>query len=370
METRVCKTADIGMLTFHQCHNVGAMLGAYALQQAVEGMGYSTEYIDIVSPVFIEHGKKAGHNLYRRNDEQGKKYKRLYEDELEKRWKAFESFYHGYLHLSPEVEETEDIIRQLEQYELILVGGDQLWNRNLEVALDYYYVPYAIDTKRISFGTSMGDSDIIDKKNMEWLKHFSYIGVREKAAVEYIGNYVECPVEVTNDSVFLIDRVSWEKLAVLPKEEGYIFAYIFCKNPAQFECQINELNQMAMDYGKKVVVCATDGFEETENLIPVVGVGPKEWLGYMAQADFVITNSFHGVAFSIVFNKDFLCIDSDRRKENLLSDYSLDDRLSRSIKDYGQLKQIDAERISDIRGRQKVKSYEYLKKALGESVSK
>lgn len=370
MEGKISSKVDIGMLTFHQCHNVGAMLGAYALQQTVEGMGYSTEYIDIVSSVFDEHGKKAGHNLYRRNDELGKKYKALYRNELSFRWNSFEAFYHSHLHLSPEVEGTENIRKQMEQYKLILVGGDQLWNKNLEVAQDFYYVPYAIDSKRISFGTSMGDAEEIDAQNREWLKRFSYIGVREKSAAEYIGRYVRCPVERTVDTVFLLDRTVWERLAVLPKEKGYIFAYLFCRDVKQFAYQITELERLSKIYEKKIVVCATDGFEERENLIPVVGVGPREWLGYIAQADFVITNSFHGVAFSVVFNKDFLCLDSDRRKEDLLSDYGLNDRLSRRIEEYGQLEQIDYQRVINIQEKQTAKAYEYLEKALAENVKK
>ena len=354
----------VGILTFHQCHNVGAMLGAYALQKTVRKIGYEVEFINNTSPIYIEHGKKASHNLYRRGDEKGIYFRDYYREELEGRWNKFESFCREQLFLSQEIEKEDDIKRQLTKYGLILVGGDQLWNRNLEVAGDIYYIPYENDIHRIAFGTSMGDAADISSENIEWLKRFDYIGVREETAALYIESIVEREVRVVPDNIFLLDKREWENIAVLPKFENYMFVYLFCKNYKIFEAQLREIEQISKEIGKQVIVCATDVWEGADTLVPVIDMGPIEWLGFLLGADFVITNSFHGVAFSLALKKQFICLDSDCRKENLLKEFKLTDRLSKHPSDIRRLLEIDYQIINEQISKQRKEAILFLTKAI------
>ena len=354
----------IGILTFHQCHNVGAMLGAFALQESVIKAGYDVEFINNISPTYIEHGKKASHNLYRRTDDMGIALREQNKAELEGRWNKFESFFNSQLYLSQEIETENDLINQLKNYGTILVGGDQLWNRNLEVAGNIYYIPYETDVPRIAFGTSMGDASDIKTENLKWLRKFNYIAVREKAAAEYLETVIAHEIKVVPDNIFLLDQKEWGNITVRSKMDNYLFAYIFCKNKDIFMDQLCEIDQLSKRSGKTAVVCATEAWEGMDNLVSVIDMGPMEWLGYISGADLVITNSFHGVAFSLAFEKQFICLDTDGRKENLLKDYGLTDRLSRQPLDYVKLGKIDYQHTNDQISKKRVDAISFLAKAL------
>lgn len=307
-----------GLLTFHQCHNYGAVLQAYALQQALKKMGVASEYIDIENEVFEEHGKKAGHNLYRNPLEKGHPRKDHVEAMLQKRWEQFESFRAAKLTCSRRVENEEQLAELVIKYQMLLVGGDQLWNANLPVALDVFSVPFRCSLPKASYGTSMGDSDLISVRKRLFLKNFFAIGVREARSIPYMKKYVGDRVHSNVDPIFLLDKQEWCCCAEEIFSKQYIFAYVFNNGKLDFGEQIQKLREYAKHKRHKVIVCANDYVEEDDYVKSVIAVSPGQWLGYIKDADYVVTNSFHGLAFSILFNKPFSLLDRDVRKQELM----------------------------------------------------
>lgn len=325
----------IGLLTFHQCHNYGAVLQAYALQQTLKTMGIESEFIDMENTIFTEHGKMAGHNLYRSPAGRVGLDHRIIEVELTERWNYFENFIHSCLQCSGTVESEEEVRALLSRYRMILVGGDQLWNPKLPVALDIFSVPFSCDMPRASYGVSMGDSNYISLRKRLFLKKFSVLGVRESGCISYLKKYVGGRIEQNVDPVFLLNRGQWENFSKNCSSESTWFVYLFHNGESDFKKYIYIIREYANRLRQKTIVCSNDYVEDDGYVKSIISVSPKHWLGYIKDAEYVVTNSFHGLAFAIIFEKKFLLLDCDVRKEELLKLCGLDGRAKDSIHDIG-----------------------------------
>ncbi|MCD8000820.1 MAG: polysaccharide pyruvyl transferase family protein [Clostridiales bacterium] len=352
-----------GLLTFHQCHNYGAVLQAYGLQKTLKGMGIESEFIDVENSVFTEHGKKAGHNLYRRPMEETVPEKRLIEEQLAERWNYFEDFIRSCLKCSETVENEEQVRALLPGYQMVLVGGDQLWNPELPVALDIYSVPFSCELPRASYGVSMGNGSYISMRKRLFLKNFSVLGVRESGCIPYLEKYTGCRIEQNVDPVFLLNRNQWETFAEGCEPEPYWFVYLFHHGTPDFFLYVRRIREYAGKAKQRVIICANDYVADDRYVKSVISVSPGQWLGYLKGADYVVTNSFHGLAFAVLFEKKFLMLDSEVRKEELLKLCGLGEKAKETIHDLGSAaeNEIDYEEVSLRLGKAIEKSRAFLK---------
>lgn len=359
----------IGLLSFHQCHNFGAVLQSYALQHYITGKGYESEYINFDNENFEWHGKKADHIAYRNSEQiRSDNFNDIFSDiamQLDSRWKKYETFIKKYIYMSEKVENEKAAASLLGKYSSIIVGGDQLWNSNIPVACDIYSVPYNIDIPISSYGTSMGDSKIIPIRKLMFLQKFSLIGVREKASMAYLAKYTKVPVFHTVDPVFLLSKEEWNKI-IKPAAgyDDYIFAYVFNNGTSDFWENINNIKRLGDKWKKNVVICSNDIIIQ-EGIISLIDISPEQWLGLIAGAEFVITNSFHGAAFSCIFQKQFLVLNVDNRKHELLEICGLlykEEETIESCMGTETVKEIDYNRVNECLDNHILKSKEYLDK--------
>lgn len=354
----------IGLLSFHQCHNFGAVLQSYALQSYITGNGCKAEYINYDNENYEWHGKKADHIAYRNPTQAAKAvYDRIVE-QLASRWKKYEAFIRNRLYVSNKVENEKDAFFLISRYKSIVVGGDQLWNSNIPVSEDIYSVPYNIEISIASYGTSMGDSKFIPIRKLMFLKKFNSIGVREKASVAYLAKYTGVPVFHTVDPVFLLSKEEWDCVAKTEEHDNYIFAYVFNNGNSDFSENIRKIKLLGDKWNKNVVICSNDIIEE-EGVISLIDVSPEQWLGLVAGAEFVITNSFHGAAFSCIFQKQFLVLNVDSRKHELLEICGLiykEGETIESCMEAKAVKEIDYSRVNECLNYHIVRSKNYLDK--------
>lgn len=346
----------IGLLTYHQCHNYGAVLQAYALQNYLKNNGYDSEYINITNKTIEWHGKKAGHIAYRDPELYTDKYNERFRDKLRKRWEIFETFIHEELDHSELATDEAEVNRLVVKYERLIVGGDQLWNPNIPVSLDVYALPFNIKSPKYSYGTSIGDGRNISLRKRMFLRQFERIGIREFAWAPYIEKYTGIKAVQNLDPVFLLEKEYWQKFENKPDISNYIFAYLFHNGREDFTKRVQELINGCQQLGKTLIICANDLVAEVEGVISLVDLSPREWLGYIDGADFVVTNSFHGMAFSLIYEKQFIVLDKDARKEELLKiagiEIKADEKMSslwtkqyEAVQYEGVSKRIAAERI-------------------------
>lgn len=196
-------------------------------------------------------------------------------------------------------------------YDIYIVGSDQVWNPRMAGDDASWFLSFTSQKKiayAASFGLSVLPPQYMDKY-ASCIKQLNAVSVREESAATLIENMGLARPQVVLDPVFLLTREMWKQVAVLPKQEKYILCYYMPGFPA-VEKKIRTLaktyarkyNCRILNIGKKEY----SRFFFWENNLR--GIGPAEFVGLIKNAEMVITNSFHGTAFSVLFDKKFISV--------------------------------------------------------------
>lgn len=315
---------NIGILTFHYAHNYGAMLQAYALTTFLKESGHEAKIIDYRLPYIYDRHERLGVvNFYKKRYSHTniligilktiKNYPKHYFRPA--KWYRFEEFLDNTLSKSDRVDLPENICES--SYDAIICGSDQIWNTRLTGSLIPLYFCEGIDAqKKIAYAASNGD-DYVDIKHLpefsKLFQNFDSVSIREAGLSSFLndaGFHNTCVL----DPVFLLSYKVWDNIAEIPDETNYLLTYSFDETPFFFTFAY----KIARELGKKMIVFA---YEKKKNLPKdvkqyIIG-GPKEFVGYVKNADFVITNSFHGTAFSIIYRKQFYCVPPKYGRERI-----------------------------------------------------
>ena len=330
------KTATI---TFHAPENCGAFLQAYALQYYIEHVLSLPN--DIIN--YRSEAQKKEYDLF--HTQTG--VRGLFRDfcscirlsDLKKRKKQYKILQEKYLKCTQECKDTNEVIKQALEYNVLICGSDQIWNDRLRDASTAYYLPGL--RNKISYACSMG-SDISEgtKSNLEkYLKEFSAISVREKGAAAFIRKEYCQEAACCVDPTLLIGKEVYEQIICNEKRstpEKYIFLYtVKCQEyilkiaqslSKQFDLPVYSIMSTPSVYA---------GFRAQRYGIRVLYSGdPADFLSYIREASFVLSDSFHGIVFSVIFHKSFLRGQSvhngklvqDERIDSFLYNVGLDDR--------------------------------------------
>ena len=331
----------IGILTFHRAENFGAALQCYALQNFLTKEGHNVKIIDYRCKA-IEHQYQILNPaiLFSRRNiivSFRKYYKRLktYSRRLVKKNK-YEEFRNRFLRLT---EKITDLNGGLFGFDVIIAGSDQIWRFGL-TGNDYsYWLDFPVDkeTRKISYAASSEPSDIIYlEKNQEVvkraLKDFYSISVREDSLRQLLCKYTEHPINVVVDPTFLLKKDDYCKIMAKPDKSGFVFVYYLFDSPEAGKVA----ESLAETNGTEVIemYAALSNRKDDENHKSILG--PQEILGYINNASVIVTTSFHGLALSLIFEKQFWVVEkgANQRLVNLLNFMGLENRL---IKNASQL---------------------------------
>ncbi len=321
----------IGILTFHNSFNYGALLQAYATQKFLSENGYDASFIDY-SNNYENKGNKMlsiRKNLsFKRNIIQNIKnvvfggyyytnkcfsrfIKQLYKTEKMNSNSNFDSFY------------------------AIISGSDQIWNPNIYGGIldTMYLLDFDYRGKKISYASSMGSyliDDSIKGKYKEALEKYYAISVREEHAANELKKIGIKNIQIVCDPTMLLSRKYWLSVAnefnTNVKSKKYILVYLMSKYE-NYQDKIKAIK----DYYKLDVVFVT--FSRIKrNFVDeyALGYSPFEFLSLINNAELVLTNSFHGTVFSLLFNKNFFNLENSgnsKRTETLLKTVGLDNRI-------------------------------------------
>ena len=296
----------IGLLTFHTPDNYGAVYQAFALQHYIsKELAENIEIIDFCTPKHLKAYsifKKKSNNpikdlLHRLIT--ATKYL-----QLKKKKRLFEQFRKNYLKLSKKRYKSEDeFLAHTDMYDTYIVGSDQVFNPRNEYLKAYYLAFEKRGKRKIAYAPSFGISNFNDEitaRILPYLKDFDSLSCREKQGAEYLSRIMGEDVPAVVDPVFLIDKEAWEKVAVTPQEkEKYIFVYDLCGG----EKLISIAKSIAKQKNLKVI-CATGRIINNYKGVDTrFDIGPAEMLGYINNAEYVVTDSFHGTSLSLVMQK-------------------------------------------------------------------
>ena len=271
---------------------------------------------------------------------------------LRQRKHVMMQFIHEQLGL-PVQPKFEDRKAVTEPYDAVIYGSDQIWRKQGLGGVefdDWYFGSDNVQAKKkIVYAGSMGKiatNAQDDAYVKEQMVHFGQISVREDDLLEYLKGLGVNSVRVC-DPVFLLSRKQWEEISVAPKikQQHYILFYnlLITKESAAFAKALSvETGLPVYEITKK-----TSLFSRDTHLISDASVG--EFLGLVRGADYVVSNSFHGVAFSIILEKQFFAVgmgEMANRVISLLNSVGLNDRYRESTQqlipsskiDYNQVK--------------------------------
>lgn len=315
----------IGILTFHRALNYGAVWQCWALKKACELLGALVETID-----YNPYGDYKAKWFIRKRPSIAFKYlKQMY---------VFNRFVQQYLNPTPHTVSHEWIKDNPPQDDIYIVGSDQVWSNVLaEDYLDSYLLDFAPDNViRMSYAASTGcEPMVLNEYQLSELRKFSFISVRERQSVADVQQKVEVAVTDVCDPTLLLtkeDYVSIEKKPLLlPKH--YIAYYdlagdSFCAETAKRLSKELRLPILNLAGGYK-------RWARYNYTAPT----PEQWLYILHHADFVCTNSFHGVALSIDFRRPFIYCEAHNaehskkisRIQNILTQTNLMNRYAEDI---------------------------------------
>ena len=339
----------VGIITCF-ADNYGACLQAYALQESIEKIGYSCYIINYVEPacnpsrktlkLLPRIGKSNAVRIIRSKIDYGYRKSFL---ETGKRAVLFNRFRKKYLHLTrKEYDKYLKLKNDPPKFDAYVCGSDQIWNPlifGIDKAFFLDFVP--IGKPRIAYAPSIGlpeyPEDMAESfRNL--VSKLNFISCREDVGAKIIEEICNMECRVVLDPTLLISQNEWNQLLLhkTPKEK-YIFCYVF----SEFDHIQNYVKLIQKLTGLKVYYLPVSKIKyDSENFICVYDAGPKEFLDWVNGAEFVITDSFHCLVFSIQFKKDFFVLLRNKEGEELNMNsrmYSLLDMLglrNRLVIDY------------------------------------
>lgn len=296
----------IGILTFHNVHNMGASLQAWALQETIKRMGHEP-YVIHYHPKILDHSYDPCHSrtgLYR-----GLVACKVVLTEPRKmiKYYRYKYFIKKNYNLLGDFIKYDDLLKYEFDLNAVIVGSDQVWNNDhIEGEFEAFFLEFLPkEVKKISYAASIGKKFIEEKYHehiKENLKSFHAISVRESSTVEYVENISGCSVESVLDPTLLLKRKDYEKLKTKSDYHNqYIYVYMIEENQELIKLveKISEETKLPIMHNNLNKLFCNEfksSFEKT----------PDEFLSIIENAEYILTNSFHGTVFSILYNKKFL----------------------------------------------------------------
>ncbi len=364
----------IGILTFSYSSNCGSILQAYALQKKIFSIDGCEA--DIIHYSKTSYGKPVwGRDVFTRNIKDWKPKNIVnwttqilaHPLKMKKAEAFFKKYYHGFLKRPFTREELPSLD---EKYDAFVVGSDQVWNCGSPQVDDTYFLDFVKDSsKKISYAASFGRTDVQEdqKENARRLiSQFSSISVREPNGVDIVYDLTEKKATWVLDPSLLLQKEDYRKIEAPVKKKGYVLLYLrhASKEMEEFAAKLAQAKGLKVIKIMKHWVCK--GGRRT-----LKTVGPREWLGYIDGADYVVTNSFHGLCFSIVYEKEFFAdflpeavANTNSRMIGLLQQFELSHRQMNKDADFDALETIDYSLVNIIKKRRQEESLNYLKNAI------
>lgn len=334
----IIEKMKIGIITFHAAFNYGSMLQAYAMQTFLERQGHHVEIVN-----FRPLSQKKGYSKpidFTTKANIKKSIKRILLATqtiapLNKKWQLFDKFLHQYLNLTKEYSTLDELKSANFDYDVLITGSDQIWNtKAFDFSEAYFGVFVGSKTKKIAYAPSMGPDP--EKQDVDYLKSllkgYSAVSVREERTKRFIvDNGIFNNVEVVLDPTMLLEGCDYDML--YDKEPLVKGDYVFYYTPGGVRHEfLSEASKIGKELGLPVICesCYLPGdLSRYDNVTPYIPVGPSEFLNLVKNAKVVCGASFHLMVFSILFNKDFYCMngDVDSRMNNLMKVCGCEDRI-------------------------------------------
>ena len=320
----------IGILTFYESDNYGTVLQAYGLQNYLKKVGYSTELINLARDTNTQSSYFHYKNVRKYSNLQRLWNKFIlfrHRSDSDMKKKNFKMFREQYLKISAKYYASgKEILKDLDRYDFFISGGDQIWNPYHKIfSFDYMCRFLPGNFRRISYGSSFGVDTIYEDKYIQQMKEclsaYSSILVRENSGVNIIRQMGLNASQVV-DPVFL-DMNSWYEFVEeqSPEKSKYGLIYALVDYPTSDD---ELIRQFAAKEKMKLVILPENRRNCLNFYKKLFSLSPQSFINYVAHSEVVFTNSFHGLAFAVIFRKKVVllntCTKEAEKKQVRLND--------------------------------------------------
>lgn len=341
----------VGLITLQDNHNYGNRLQNFAVSQLMRDYGIEADTIII---------ENKADSFAQKHSEKGFKYfvkkllpiqllyvcsifkMRLFGDKLlNAREREFRKFNKRYIKTKTHyVNRYKQLFqnRQLQEYDYFLTGSDQVWNPDW-AGKDIYFLTFAPPQKRIAFIASIGVKELPAEQQTRYamlLEHMKYISVREESAAELIRNLTGIEADCYFDPVLLVDQKKWTAMAKSISFEmpfGYILSFFLGEEPTE------EIKRFADRKESEVIHLDQREYPQYYSL------NPAQLLYLIRNAGYILTDSFHVAAFSIIFQKQFSVF--RRKQEGMENMFSRMETLLGRLGLMGRIQEVTSIEIID-----------------------
>lgn len=336
----------IGVITFWDSQdNYGQVLQAYALQVYLIKKGHDAFLIRYDKSASVKKKKPSIAEQVKNTDwsklldkEAVKKKLESLTSELEKNPdRKFNDFRNKHLNVSSKLYSSpEELAQDPPETDMYICGSDQVWNYEFIGDFKPFFLQFGNpEISRVSYAASFGHKELpedVAREYQQYLSSFDAISVRETSGIEICKRMGYDNAQLLPDPTALLTRETWQKLSTKPakfstSQGKKIFIYTLGNRPSDAR---EDLFEHFYDMPESIVAHTSINKDTTGGIFPTI----EEWLGYFEHCDVVLTNSFHGMLFSILFNKNFIglpCTGANEgmneRLTTLMSGLGLEDHL-------------------------------------------
>ena len=328
----------IGLVSIHSAHNYGSVLQAYALQEALKQYSKDVAIIDYRPAYFEKMYKIFSLSIYKDYGGFLSKlihlaWRTIFLPSRIKKSNAFNRFIKDNYSLTKRFNNYAELKSIKNEFDVVFVGSDQVWNTDITEGFDKaYYLGFVGDrTIKASYAASIARATIDPKylsQYKKYLARFDNISVREPAGKVELAKNLSQKITVSIDPTLLLERTIWDRLASQSRlnlsGKKYILTYIL-ENNDELTKTVNYLSEKL-----DLPVISIGKVKRFKRETVIKDAGPADFLALFKNADAVVTNSFHGTVFSIIYRKmNFIIphLATGGRMTELLKLLHLDDRI-------------------------------------------
>ena len=326
----------VGIITIVNVNNYGAELQAFATFRKLQLMGYNAE---IINYLYYKDWRYIDSKMSRSFNSMSIKGKIIYFakyrvasfvlnkilplicKDVKQRIANFNSFHQHNTRFSKLYKSMKDLYTDTPIYDVYMVGSDQVWNPNASSSIEPYFLTFAPHSALTvsyasSFGVSKIENNSIAKRIKLGLSSIKTISVRESSGVNLVKELTGRTAQLVCDPTLLLNKSEWTMFMkpVSNMPQRYVLIYQLSESDA--------IVKLATRIGKQeqipVYRICKRAFKvkKDKGVVNILNAGPSEFLSLITNASFIITNSFHGTAFSINFDVPFYTVVSAKKKNN------------------------------------------------------
>ena len=360
--------------------NYGGLLQAFALQRVVKEFGFEV----VTNNVLLKSKRRITiKNLYNFCIRKAKGVAKVllgYNRMTPQKFKTISINTQKFIDRFIKAESIETMTEeQINRFDVFIVGSDQVFRRKYSPVTAYFLeaLKDRDDKTKLAYAASFGTDDLSEWSQEEidicktLAQKFKAVSVREDSGVDIFNKYFDTKAEHVLDPTLLLDTEDY--LETIEKEDkptksNVLMCYVLDKTPEKTQIINHVKDKTGLDL---LEVMPEEAFSKyTKDIKKCIYPSVSKWLAGFRDASFVVTDSFHGTVFSIIFNKPFICIANKERGlsrfTSLLKIFGLEDRLVFSMEDLSDrlLDGIDFEKVNAVKQEWLEKSMRFLKENL------